>query len=82
MSQTDRTPSSGSQRQHPRTRRRRAAHPAMSALVYALFVIAVSVILACVTWVAANDVLALNKEPITATIVVEDVTPSAKWPAN
>ncbi len=79
MSQSDRTPSSGSPRprasargQHSPSRRRRRLHPALSALVYLLFVIAVSVILACVTWVAANDVLALNKEPVTATVVVAD----------
>ncbi len=54
------------------TARRRRRHPIISALMYVLTVIAVSVILATVIWVAANDVLALNKEPLTATIVVHD----------
>lgn len=56
----------------PRRRSRRRRNPLFSALVYALCVIAVSVILACITWVAANDVLALNKDPLTATIVISD----------
>ncbi len=40
------------------------------ALFYVIFVIGISVILACVGWVMANDLLALNKEEHSATIVV------------
>lgn len=79
MSQQDYTRSNhnrGSDASHPPrgdgSRRRRRPRPAFNALTYVLFVIAVSVILACVGWVAANDVLALNKDPLTATIVIDD----------
>ena len=85
MSQQDHTPSSRPRRQstgqtsgqRPRThstaRRRSQRLPAwMSALLYAVFIIAVSFVLACICWLAANDVLALNKDPLTATVVVED----------
>ena len=45
-----------------RKRRRRSAGAALgSALLYVVAVIGVSVLLACVGWIAANDVLALNK---------------------
>ena len=42
--------------------------------LYAIFVVGVSALLACVGWIAANDVLALNKEPheVTITIKAED----------
>ena len=43
---------------------------AQFAAVYALGVIGISVILACIGWVAANDVLALNKEPKTVTLTI------------
>ena len=84
MSQQDHTPSSRTPRtssgQRPRShppasshRRRSRALPAgLRALLYAVFVIAVSFVLACICWVAANDVLALNKDPLTATVVVAD----------
>ena len=42
----------------------------LGGIMYALFVISVSVILACLGWMAASDVLALNKEPVTATITL------------
>lgn len=43
-------------------------------LVYVLFVISTSAILACAGWIAANDVLALNKDShqVTLTITPED----------
>ena len=84
MSQQDHTPSSRTPRtssgQRPRShppgsshRRRSRALPAgLRALLYAVLVIAVSFVLACICWVAANDVLALNKDPLTATVVVAD----------
>ena len=51
----------------PRRPRRRLTGASFAA-VYAVGVIGVSVLLACIGWVAANDVLALNKEPKTVTI--------------
>ena len=44
----------------------------LGGVMYAVFVICVSVILACVGWMAARDVLALNKEPVTATVYLPD----------
>ena len=40
----------------------------MGGLMYATFIISISIILACLGWMAASDVLALNKEPLTATV--------------
>lgn len=40
----------------------------LGGLMYAVFIISVSIILACLGWMAASDVLALNKDPITTTI--------------
>ena len=42
----------------------------LGGFMYAVFVISVSIILACMAWMAASDVLALNKDPITATIEI------------
>ncbi len=42
------------------------------ALVYVIMVIGISVILACVGWILANDVLALNKVEHTAEITVNE----------
>ena len=42
----------------------------LGGLMYATFVISLSVILACVAWMAASDVLALNKEERTAEVTV------------
>ena len=42
----------------------------LGGLMYAVFVICVSVILACAGWMAACDVLALNKDPATATVTL------------
>ena len=78
MSQQDHTPSSRSSRpaaerrprSHAAARRRGRLPSGLSALLYAILVIAVSFVLAC--WVAANDVLALNKDRLTATVVVAD----------
>lgn len=62
----------------------RAAHPAqpeaprragrsgcLGGLIYFAFVVSISIILACVGWMAASDVLALNKEPATATVTLD-----------
>ena len=42
----------------------------LGGLMYATFIISISIILACLGWMAASDVLALNKEPITATVEI------------
>lgn len=44
-------------------------------LMYALFVISVSVILACFGWLCAADVLALSKDEVTSVVVVESYVP-------
>ena len=54
-----------------RRRRRRSLLTSISmAMLYIAFVLGVSVLLASAAWIAANDVLALNKEAHTATIVI------------
>ena len=52
------------------TRRRKTRAGLSGAAIYAIFVIGVSALLACIGWVAANDVLALNKPEKTATITI------------
>ena len=42
----------------------------LGGLMYAVFVISISIILACMAWMAASDVLALNKAPLTVTVVI------------
>ena len=70
--------SKDSRREEKRPRRPRKPRQKLTgakfAAAYALGVIGVSVILACFGWMAANDVLALNKEPktITLTITADD----------
>lgn len=54
------------------TRRRRRRGSAAWTLLYVAFVIGVSTILAAVGWVAANDVLALNKPDKSAIITISD----------
>ena len=53
---------------------RRRNGGASFALLYVIFVIGISALLACVGWIAASDVLALNKEEhsVTVTITPED----------
>ena len=72
--QQSRTGSTGSRRSAaPRKRRRRTMASRVSgALLYVLFIIGVSAILATLGWSWANDVLALNKEPVTAAITLPD----------
>ena len=53
-----------------RKKKRRGARLS-SAILYVLFVIGLSAVLATVGWVWAGDVLALNKAPISASITVE-----------
>ncbi len=42
----------------------------LGGLMYAVFLICVSVVLACMAWMAASDMLALNKESFTANVVL------------
>ena len=42
----------------------------LGGLMYAVFIISVSIILACLGWMAASDVLALNKEPLVAMVEI------------
>lgn len=49
-------------------------------LLYALCVIAVSIILACVLWMFAADVLALGKDPQTAVVFIEEYVPEGDDP--
>ena len=54
-------------------RRRRSTGSAVSfGLLYVVAVIGVSILLACLLWIAANDVLALNKPEKEVTITITD----------
>ena len=55
----------------PIRQRRDGRSGCLGGLVFFAFVLSLSIILACVGWMAASDVLALNKEPITATITLD-----------
>lgn len=55
----------------PHKRRRRRLGP-LFALLYVVFVIGISALLAKVGWMAASDMLALNKAPHTATIAIRE----------
>ena len=55
-----------------RKRRRSALSRAAGGMLYVVLVIGVSAVLAMVAWNWANDVLALNKEPVTAVIALPD----------
>lgn len=44
----------------------------LGGLMYFIFVISVSIILACLGWMAASDVLALNKEELTAEVTIPE----------
>ena len=61
----------GERRPAPR-RRRKKRLGAWGVLLYIIFVLGISAILAGVGWIWANDVLALNKAPLTATVQVEE----------
>lgn len=57
---------------HRRRRHRRTGRAASFALLYLVSVIGVSLLLATIGWIAANDVLALNKPEHTATVVLPE----------
>ena len=65
MSQENRTP-------RRRRRRKSTGRAAGFAMLYIVCVIGISVVLAALCWIAANDVLALNKPEHTATIVLSE----------
>ena len=56
----------------PQRRRRNKRSPLSNSMLYIVMVCAVSIVLAAVGWSLANDMLALNKDKVTATIVVDD----------
>lgn len=78
MAQDYQRPSSeGSPRRREESRRTSGSKPRKKkrtglsgAMLYVVFVIGVSALLACIGWIAANDVLALNKPAKTATITI------------
>ncbi len=51
-------------------------------VLYALFVISVSIILACFAWMCAVDVLALNKEDASAIVTILPYEPTGDMPAT
>ena len=55
----------------PIRHRRDGRSGCLGGLVFFAFVLSLSIILACVGWMAASDVLALNKDPITATVTLD-----------
>ena len=59
-------------RWHPIRRREDTGIGCLRGLLFAVFVLCVSIVLACLAWMAASDMLALNKEPFTATIVLPE----------
>ena len=56
---------------HPRRRRRSSGQAMGFAMMYVIVVIVISALLACFGWIAANDVLALNKPEKEVTITVD-----------
>ena len=57
---------------HPIQRREDTGTGCLGGLLYTTFILCVSVILACLGWMAASDMLALNKEAFTSTVVLPD----------
>jgi len=56
----------------PIQKRRDGKTGCLGGLMYFIFIISISIILACVSWMAASDVLALNKEDKTADVTLPD----------
>ena len=67
-----RRPEEPERRPAPQRRRRNKRSPLSNSMLYSVMVCAVSIVLAAVGWSLANDMLALNKDKVTATIVVDD----------
>ncbi len=59
------------QRSAPRRRRQSAGSAVGFGVLYVVAVIGASILLACIIWIAANDVLALNKAEHSATVVLD-----------
>lgn len=57
---------------HPIQRREDTGTGCLGGVLYAVFILCISIILACLGWMAASDMLALNKEGFTATVVLPD----------
>ena len=71
-SQPQRSGGGGGGGGRPPQKKKKKKSPLSNPLIYLLMVCGVSAILACVGWTLANDVLALNKDEGTATIVVKE----------
>lgn len=56
----------------PIRKRRDGKTGCLGGLMYFIFVVSVSIILACLGWMAASDVLALNKGDITAEVIIPE----------
>ena len=59
-------------RDAPVTKGRDSGSGCLGGLMYFVFILSVSIILACVGWMAASDVFALNKEEATAQVTIPD----------
>ena len=53
---------------HPIRRGRESRSGCLGGIMYFVFIICISVVLACFAWMAASDMLALNKDNFTATV--------------
>ena len=60
------------ERYHPIRRREETGTGCLGGVLFAVFILCVSIVLACLAWMAASDMLALNKESFTATIVLPE----------
>lgn len=60
------------ERYHPIQRREETGTGCLGGVLFAVFVLCVSVVLACLAWMAASDMLALNKDSFTATVVLPE----------
>ena len=57
---------------HPIQRREDTGTGCLGGVLYAVFVLCISIILATLGWMAVSDMLALNKEEFTATVVLPE----------
>ncbi len=60
------------ERYHPIQRREETGTGCLGGVLFAVFVLCVSIVLACLAWMAASDMLALNKDSFTATVVLPE----------
>ena len=59
-------------RYHPIRRREETGTGCLRGILFAVFVLCISIVLACLAWMAASDMLALNKQSFTATVVLPE----------